>query len=48
MRVYDQVTARSRRQQAARTSGLFHMPPELTSKKTPVEGLKNLNDGASS
>ena len=43
MRVYDQVTAKTRRQQAARMAGLFHVSPELTSKETPVEGLKNLN-----
>jgi hypothetical protein len=42
MRVYHQVTARSRRQQAARTQFCFHMSPEPGSDEAPVEGLQNL------
>jgi hypothetical protein len=42
MRVYDQVSARKRRQQAARTSGLFHMSPELIIKETTFKALKDL------
>ena len=43
MRVYDQASAKNRRHQAARTSGLFHMSPELIIKETTFKDSKNLN-----